>query len=84
MKTFLANNWYKMAIASSLLISSIAFLLFSAGRSFADPNKYEKSSKVDNMSWRYEVVANASGIYVVRFDEGSLWSSTAYKVTDIR
>jgi hypothetical protein len=65
MKLFLANNWYKLSIALSLLISSIAFLLFSAGRSFADPNKPEKTAFNKK---RTEIVANQDGIFAVSFD----------------
>jgi hypothetical protein len=72
MKNFILNNWYKLSIAISLLIASFAFLIFSAEKSFADPNKQEKSTVGEGV----QIVANQNGVYAV------LWGSNPSRKSD--
>jgi len=65
MKLFFANNWYKLSIALSLLISSIAFLLFSATKGIADPHTADKSISDDFV---VTIVGNSTGIYAVGYE----------------
>ena len=48
MKSFLSHNWYKLMIASSLLIFSIGFLLYAISPSYANTNEEKVNTSINS------------------------------------
>jgi hypothetical protein len=75
MKKFLINNWYRLAISTSLMIASFGFLLYSAKSSFARPTTMAIGDTY--------IVANNDGIFAVK-QTSLILSSSSFSVIKIR
>lgn len=73
MKHFLLNNWYRLMIATSLLIASLGFSIYSANSAFA---------KTGNSIGDVYIVANNDGIFAVK--QNGFFSAGSFTVIKIK
>jgi len=73
MKSFLSNNWYKLMVASSLLIFSVGFFIYAVSPAYANTEKTNVTAKTNNVYEPFIVEANGYIYYWMDYNDVGKW-----------
>jgi len=76
MKTFLKENWYKLMIGSSMIMTSFGFMIYAISPSYANNNLSKQNIAPQDEDYIYLVGTKNSVWYHEKGESKSRWYPT--------